>query len=251
MIHDNFILTPISINIDELTKATLLQSSQMENCTITEYILQTLFLKMTGFQEQKCKCVCWELASSDYDYRFEFLKKMGNLGEFSTLDAKEYVYSSLIAEIKKYDETFVVKDFIGEKRVVTDALARMEIFHKRCNLLHPYSRDYYVFKRMFKNATNIVAVDDKLILGNVQLSIPTGSKIKFSDIYSKYVYRHRNRCAHNLLSYQSNKPTMTILGTDEFVLENYYIRFFVVMIIDDVIRYLFEKYNKLRLMKIL
>jgi hypothetical protein len=35
--------------------------------------MQSIFIKMTGFQEQKLKCIVWELATDDYEYRYHKL----------------------------------------------------------------------------------------------------------------------------------------------------------------------------------
>ena len=31
--------------------------------------MQSIFMKMTGAQEQKMKCICWEIATIDFDLR--------------------------------------------------------------------------------------------------------------------------------------------------------------------------------------
>ena len=36
------------------------------------------------------------------------------------------------------------------------------------------------------------------------------------------VYQHRNRCAHNTLSYQSNKPELDSLAEDDGINNNAY-----------------------------
>lgn len=52
--------------------------------------------------------------------------------------------------------------------------------------------------------------------------------------YNISVFNHRNRCAHNLLSYQGNKPNFNML-CDEFIYWNYYWRFFLVFLVDFVL----------------
>lgn len=46
------------------------------------------------------------------------------------------------------------------------------------------------------------------------------------------LYFHRNRCAHNLTSYQQNRPSLELLSGIDSVYENYYIRFALLIIID-------------------
>ena len=45
----------------------------VETQSLCEYVLQTTFLKMTGASEQKLKCICWEIATYDYEYRHRYL----------------------------------------------------------------------------------------------------------------------------------------------------------------------------------
>lgn len=61
------------------------------------------------------------------------------------------------------------------------------------------------------------------------------------DAYDK-LYRHRNRCAHNLLSYQHHLPTLRILADPQYKYENYFIRFYVIALIDRIFVDLWEKY---------
>ena len=48
--------------------------------------------------------------------------------------------------------------------------------------------------------------------------------------------------AHNTLSYQSNLPTLDTLHSLQFRYANYFIRFFLLMLIDDIFRFLFDEY---------
>lgn len=47
----------------------------MESYPLCEYVMQSLFLKLTGAQEQKLKCICWDIATHNYEYRYDFLNK--------------------------------------------------------------------------------------------------------------------------------------------------------------------------------
>ena len=59
----------------------------IETYPLGDYIMQSVFLKMTGFQEQKMKCICWELASNDYEYRY-YRFTQNKLGECSNYKEK-------------------------------------------------------------------------------------------------------------------------------------------------------------------
>lgn len=62
--------------------------------------------------------------------------------------------------------------------------------------------------------------------------------------YLKYelLYNHRNRCAHNTQSYQQNLPTLEILQNKNYIYENYFIRFAVLILIDQIFILLYDKY---------
>ena len=67
--HKNFILSSISDVLNDAVSASAGVNSGIETYPLCDYIMQSVFLKMTGFQEQKMKCICWELATNDYEYR--------------------------------------------------------------------------------------------------------------------------------------------------------------------------------------
>lgn len=58
------------------------------------------------------------------------------------------------------------------------------------------------------------------------------------------LYLHRNRCAHNLTSYQQNRPSLEILSSIESVYENYYIRFALLIIIDKIMISLYSTFQR-------
>lgn len=64
------------------------------------------------------------------------------------------------------------------------------------------------------------------------------------EFYNEIVYKHRNRCAHNLKSYQDNLPTLTTIMLDTYKYENYFFRFAIIVLIDEIFIRLFNEYNK-------
>ena len=73
--HSEFILTPILNILKDGISASRAIGDGMDVYPMGEYLMQSLFLKMTGAQEQKLKCICWDLATLDYEYRYDFLNK--------------------------------------------------------------------------------------------------------------------------------------------------------------------------------
>ena len=102
--HAKFILTPILCILKEGIIACRGIGIGIETQALSEYVMQTIFLKMTGALEQKMKCICWEIASNDYEYRCQYLKK--NYGECSSYDDKNHVYKDLIEAILKINKNF-------------------------------------------------------------------------------------------------------------------------------------------------
>lgn len=66
-----------------------------------------------------------------------------------------------------------------------------------------------------------------------------------SNQYISIVYRHRNRCAHNTLSYQVNKPDFEVLAGEDYGYHSYFFRFAFLILIDEIFIKLFDKYLSL------
>jgi hypothetical protein len=77
---------------------------------------------MTGFQEQKMKCICWELASNDYEYRYKRYT-FKPLGECSRYDEKKTIYKDLIEQIKNSISDFDVATFIEREEIKRETVS--------------------------------------------------------------------------------------------------------------------------------
>ena len=89
--HSEFILTPLIRILKDGIAACRAIGDGIDSYPMGEYLMQSLFLKMTGAQEQKLKCICWELATLDYEYRYEFLNKK-KYGEYSSYSCKNSIF---------------------------------------------------------------------------------------------------------------------------------------------------------------
>ena len=108
-IHTDFILTPIYSILEQGVNACMSLPSGIESYPIAEYHLQSVFLKMTGASEQKMKCILWQLATDDYQYRYEFQQR-NDLGECSTYASKDAVFKDLIKQILAINPSFTIYD---------------------------------------------------------------------------------------------------------------------------------------------
>lgn len=92
--HYEFINEPIEDILKELVNVTSNLDKSINTYPLNDYLLKSTFLKMTGFQEQKFKCIAWELATEDFEFRRRFLSSMSN-EYFSTYDSKNDLYKAL------------------------------------------------------------------------------------------------------------------------------------------------------------
>jgi hypothetical protein len=79
---------------------------------------------MTGFQEQKMKCIMWELATNDYDYRYKRYTQTP-LGECSSYKEKKDVYKDLLELIKRHKPDFDISTEIDRNAIAADTLSEV------------------------------------------------------------------------------------------------------------------------------
>ena len=239
--HTDFILSPLSDILEEGFLACQAVGDGIESYPLCDYVLQSLFLKLTGAQEQKLKCICWDLATKDYDYRYEYLNRK-NYGECSNYDSKNGIFKDLISIIQKRDSTF---DPTGTLRA--DLSAYLPILSKMYDgsLMSEWqASEYFYYKSSFPSTLSVSQIGQSQISKGVTTYSLFQSPVK--DMYERVVYRHRNRCAHNTLSYQINKPDLVFLASNDALKHNYFLRFALILVIDKVFVVLFKKYLSLQ-----
>ena len=149
-----------------------------------EYVLQTLFMKLTGCMEQKAKCILWDIATHDFEYRRDFLRDNSKQGEYSKYDSKNYVYRTLvnhggiIDDQRKGELLTQLKDF--KKDILVESILKVWLPRELRDLK---IKELFAIKRW---------------AGDSLLESP------LNDTIYESLYKHRNRCAHNVLSYQGN-----------------------------------------------
>lgn len=287
--QNKFIQTPILEILKDAVNACNGIGQGIETQSLGEYVLQTTFLKMTGASEQKLKCICWEMASNDYGYRYKYLKK--NYGECSSFYDKNKIYKDIIGMISRQNPKFSVDDIFDdidvvskEKEIIAEKIKAAIInSEKKKNRKLTESEEQKLTEGMVKFYTQKIHdnkdrnksvrmilfenIQDKIesIIGhslvtqweqhnyqNYRNKWKTLSKYNYAggallcqelqEFYNDYVYAHRNRCAHNLLSFQNNLPTLKTLTDEGFVYDNYYFRFSFLVLIDEVFVRLYKAY---------
>mgnify|MGYP000011912146 FL=1 len=242
--HLPFILKPATEIVKEAIWSLNATNSGIETYPISSYLLHSLFLKLTGAQEQKLKCICWELACRDYEYRFERFER-NRYSECSDYDDKNMVYKDILNAIKKHDDSFLITDDIKNNILNVWKDSTRQLFEHSV-LCHNFKRKYDEYKEL------IIDVDKEWIMNNNQLftkedNISRAARIKtfnlgLQGLFKKYIYVERNRCAHNTRSYQHNLPSIKELVSPEHKLQNYFLFMSIIILLDEIYKKLFETY---------
>lgn len=227
--HKDFILSPITDILNDVVTANVGIGNGIETYPLGDYIMQSVFLKVTGFQEQKMKCICWELATYDYEYRYRRFT-LDRLGECSTYKEKNIVYKDLIEQIKKHIPDFSTISFLNKEQLKTSTISEIRTIFSETNLSTWSQKNF----AEFVSNTNLIQPNHFGSMNNLFENI-------LQDRYSQ-LYTHRNRCAHNTLSYQQNLPTLQTIVQESYRYDNYFVRFAILILLDKIFIELFTKY---------
>ncbi len=227
--HKDFILSPITNILRDVVTANTGIGNGIETYPLGDYIMQSVFLKMTGFQEQKMKCICWELATYDYEYRYRRYT-LKPLGECSTYEEKKTIYKDLIEQIRKHITNFDVTTYLDRDGIRTQTLAEINNILLDTNLSTWSQKSYNEF-----------VINSSLIQTNHFGTMTNLFENVLQDKYNQ-LYTHRNRSAHNTLSYQQNLPTLQTIVNDNYRYDNYFVRFALLTLIDKIFISLYIKY---------
>lgn len=220
---------------------------------ISGYVLHSLFLRLTGAQEQKLKCICWEMACRDFEYRYERFER-NHYSECSDYKDKNMVYKDLLDGIRKHDEKFVVTDSIKEE-VIRDWRSETHKLFDKSLLADHYRKQYDYYKTIEASVQGDWIMDEKQLFKKGD-SISSAEKeatcgMALFEIFHNYVYKERNRCAHNTKSYQQNLPSLTAMMAEDYKLQNYFMFMSVILLLDTIyvklVRIYLEKLGELSL----
>lgn len=152
--HSDFILSPLIKILKDGIAASRAIGDGIDSYPMGEYLMQSLFLKMTGAQEQKMKCICWELATHDYDYRYDFLNRK-KYGECSTYSSKNGIFNDLIEIIQKIQPSFEPSTLI-DAAFLNKIQDDIEKLYSTSNLCIWQNREYLFFKSKFRTVITIL-----------------------------------------------------------------------------------------------
>ena len=82
-VRTDFISTSVFEILQEgVAAAECIQQEGVDTYPILGYLLQSVFLRMTGYEEQKLRNICWEVATMDLDYRYQMIQGRVSYGEY-------------------------------------------------------------------------------------------------------------------------------------------------------------------------
>lgn len=236
--HNDFILTPITMILEEGVSASSGIGSGIETYPLSDYIMQSMFLKMTGFQEQKLKCIVWEMATNDFDYRRKFLNNEDNLGEYSRYNAKNSVFKRLYEQLKQLDNSVDLEKIIKKTELIDETKNLIKRIFKNTNLAIWAYKNYDYF------CSQSIIDEEEFLKKNKQ-----NEKFNLFEgqLKNKYevLYTQRNRIAHNTTSYQQNLPTFAKLNEEDDESRNYFVWFYILLLMDSVFIKMYKEYKRL------
>lgn len=210
-----------------------MQDCGLDTFPMMQYVLQSLFLKMTGYGEQKLRFIIWEIASYDLEFRYNLLKGECSFGEYSQLSDKKKVYTKLLREVSAFGSVDILTDDIKDG-IIQDVKDEMNAMFENSSIKDSYPDEYERFLAFISGwNVNSFAKNNELLSGNL---VP---------IYSEYIYKMRNRCAHNTLSYQQDFISFEDMEKTYMVYANYFTSFAVLLLLDKVFVHLFSDFERL------
>lgn len=223
-LRSTFITTPIEeVLVQGISVADGLRPLGIEAYPALEFILSSLFLRMTGFSEQKLRSIHWEIATQNLDVRYSMLKgDEGKYGEYSSYEKKKDFYDFLKQQSLKLCN--------NELKWTTDE--RKSIVEYSQNVVEKVLQESVFsisYSNKLKSSLDFVkqwTQDD--ILNNCFLSQ------RLVNIYTEYLYKQRNNSAHNTLSYQQDYISLTELRKPESDTHTYFTYFAILILLDTI-----------------
>ena len=230
----NFILQPLANTLEDAVQTMSVIEDGMQSYQIADWVMPTIFLKMTGAQEQKLKCIYWDLGSMDLDERYQ--RFSDKVGEMSCYDEKCEVCIDLIHFLNCRKVGFNQATDIDRAGFLQGAI---EEVNRICasSLLKTWYADYYKdYEEVAASFKTEEIVEWNGNEGKKWRGLFKGNlKLAFDAMYS-----HRNRCAHNSTSFQQNLPRFEVLSGANAIYENYFVRFLVLILLDKLYMSLYK-----------
>lgn len=220
--HSRFIQKPVESFLCDAVDACHALNDGIDVYPACEYLYQSSLLRMTGAQEQKLRCICWDVSTYDYNLRYRYMQMAGTLGQYSSYENKKTIFDLLIG-----DNTSIFSEN-WKTSAVEEIKTRLNEIVMNSVFKDWKPRMYAEYKRYVRLLNN-----DSFCHENQMLLSP------LLDIY-RCLYDERNRYAHNVYSYQENLPTLRLLSDKNGHYHNYFMWFALLMLLDRVYIHLYK-----------
>lgn len=220
-VRTGFINTSVFEILQEgVSTADCIQQDGIDTYPMLGLLLQSVFLRMTGFEEQKLRNICWEVATVDLEYRYNTLQGRVSYGEFSSLDDKKDVYNLLKEKIKEYGGELDLKS--KKLAILNSVKDEMSSVFKDSLIAQSFPSDYHQFEIFFKSwKAEHFANGGQLLGGNIER------------VYEA-LFKQRNRGAHNTSSYQQDAITLSEMQDYLMPNCNYFSYFAILLLLDKI-----------------
>ena len=158
------------------------------------------------------------------------------LGECSSYKDKNEIYKDMIETIKECSSDFEIKGFLDKKDFMDSIENNIVTIFNNSHLANFKLKSFKQFLDIWKKLFS----ENSLLTDNLFQS--EEKHIRLINVYQDYLYKARNRIAHNTLSYQQNLPTLKVLKGEDYKYENYFLWFAILVLIDEVFLRLYKKY---------
>lgn len=210
----------------------------------SSYLLQSLFIRLTGYQEQKMKSIAWDVATHDFDFRREYIENINKWGEFTTWDTRKKFFETLYKHYRLTSGNILITpDEVQSKleavrNELINSLLESQVSQSNIRSLK------YVMDDSNYNWSNVCVENMKQGDGVLQKFSSVSLVKKDSDLYtrSEQMVRWRHRIAHNTQSYQQDYPKLnTLRMNDSGIVYNYFEWYLLILIIDEMFVELYKK----------
>lgn len=268
--YDKIISKDVSIYIQEVCCAYGNSSHNIANYPLIEYLLSSVLLRMTGFMEQKLDILQLTLCNQDEDFKYNLLRKSNKLS--SNYDEVSSIYKSFLSIIQAMEKELNVSDtkkysdkLFKSSEYILNAHTKLYNILKNSSIISPIKRNFDDFVNLKKSMLDLSEdiaklrkeLDEKTLskeekktkgIALSQLETQQGlclSEQNYISIYKRTIdFRHS--IAHNITSIKRDLPNISFIKSENFQFENYFVRFMIILSIDEVIRDMYDYYKKLK-----
>lgn len=237
--HQQFILTPITTVLNDAIVASYGIGKGIETHSLSLYIIEALFLKMTGFQEQKFKAIAWEMATNDLDYRNTLLSHEDNLGDYSTYRAKNAIFQRFQEVICRIKQDFDLTDWVNDHKLRNRTLEDIQSLFWKTNLAIWHEKQFQYFCQA---GQDIFSLDQLLPAKEAHQAT---YQLLGQGLQNQHqtLHQHRTHLVANAIAYQEKSPSLESLHDKSEETRNYFIWFALLLLIDYLLISIYQGYQ--------